>query len=430
MKRLKNFLNLTLIIIVVVIILNAAILYALIGTNLGARFIARIVILRYSPAEDITIGEIDGSLARTITLENISLNNAEWLPNGSSLDIERLEIYASPLDISRLRVMVKNGRLKLPSSDKIFFSGTHENGLLNFNIYSHAVDIKDVMELLRHRDVAGNLSGAFEDLDIFVTGGLLEPEIKGHCIAKALSRWGFNLNDCPLKLDMKLKDINGDLKLYGAVNIKGGSLSGVKTARINLGESRISFNGPPKEPYFDIQGESLIEGTKIKVGLKGTMDVPDMRLSSDRQVSKEQLLMMLATDKSWKSADLLTGNNDRVTPGMIADFMDYFLFGGLGSKTADRFGIKDFFIKYDRETKGGGVKKAVFDRAEVSYSIEQSQKKDELPATTQKVGSEYKIKDGISVGAERELKYNSKNAAEEDKPEANDKVMLKYKKPF
>ncbi len=430
MRRLKNSLNLILIIVVAAIILNVAILYALINTNLGARLISKIAISRYIPSKDIIIGEIDGTLARTITFENISLNNVEWLPKGSSLDIERLEIYANPLDINRLRIMVKNGRLKLPSSDKIFFSGAYENGLLDVNIYSHAVDVKDIMELLQYKYAAGNLSGVFEDIDIFVTGGLLEPEIKGSCTAKASSRWGFNLNDCPLKLDLNLKDIRDDLKLYGTVNILGGSISGVETARITLGESRINFNGPPKEPYFDIQGESLIEGTKIKAGLKGTMDVPDLRLSSDRQVSKDQLLIMLATNKSWKSADSLTGNNDHITPSMVADFMDYFLFGGVGSKTAGRFGIKDFFIKYDQKTKGGEVKKAVFDKAEVSYSIEQSQKKDELPMTTQKVGSEYKITDSISVEAERELKYNSKNAAEENKSETNDKVLLKYKKPF
>lgn len=430
MKRLKNFLNLTLIIIVVVIILNAAILYALIGTNLGARFITKIAISRYIPSKDITIGEIDGTLARTITFENILLNNAEWLPNGSSLRIERLEICANPLDINRFRIMVKNGDLKLPSSDRIFFYGAYENGLLDINVYSRAVDVKDIMELLQYRNMAGNLSGVFEDIDIFVTGRLLEPEIKGSCAAKALSRWGFNLNDCPLKLGLKLKDIRDDLKIYGTVNIGGGSISGAKTARIALAESWISFNGPPKEPYFDMQGESLIEGTKIKARLKGTMDVPDMRLSSDRLVSKDQLLMMLATNKSWKSADFSTVDKDRITPGMVADFMDYFLFGGIGSKTADRFGIKDFFIKYDRETKGGGVKKAVFDKAEVSYSVEQSQERDELPTTTQKVGSEYKITDGISVEAERELKYNSKNAADENKPETSDKVLLKYKKPF
>jgi len=93
-------------------------------------------------------------------------------------------------------------------------------------------------------------------------------------------------------------------------------------------------------------------------------------------------------------------------------------------------GEKIIAFTRNQKTKGGGVKKAVFDKAEVSYSIEQSQKKDELPTTTQKVGSEYKITDGISVEAERELKYNSKNAAEENKSETNDKVLLKYKKPF
>jgi hypothetical protein len=139
---------------------------------------------------------------------------------------------------------------------------------------------------------------------------------------------------------------------------------------------------------------------------------------------------MLATNKSWKSVDSLTGDKNHITPGMVADFMDYFLFGGAGSKTADYLGIKDFFIKYDRDTKGGGARKSISDKANVSYSVEQSQNNGELSTTTQKVGSEYKITDGISVEAERELKYNGKNPAEENKPETNDKVLLKYKKPF
>jgi len=419
-----------LIIVALAIMLNAVILYMFIGTNIGARLIARIAISRYMPSKDITIEKIDGAVARTVTFENVFIKNAEWLPQASSLSIERLEIYANPLDINRLRVMVKNASLKLPYSDKIFFYGTYEEGSLDVNIYSHAVEVKDIMELLRYRDVAGNISGVLEDIDIFVTGGLLEPEIKGLCTLKALSRWGFSLLDCPLKLDLKLEDIRGDQKLYGTVNILGGSVSGEKTARIILGESRISFNGKLQEPYFDVQGESFIEGTKIKVGLKGTMDVPDMRLSSDRPVSKDQLLMMLATNKSWKSADVLAGSDGHITAGMVADFMDYFLFGGSGARMADNLGIRDFFIKYDRETKGAGLRKSVSDKADVSYSVEQPKPEEGKQTTIHKVGTEYKVTDEVSLEAERELKYEDKNTKPQDGPETSDKVLLKYKKPF
>ncbi|MFA5389054.1 MAG: translocation/assembly module TamB domain-containing protein [Candidatus Omnitrophota bacterium] len=425
-KKRKKFLNLVPVIIAALI----ALLYALVDTSLGASLIVKMAISRYLPSKDITIGRIDGTLLRAITFEKISLNNIKCLPPGSSLNIERLYIYANPLDARRLRVTVETGSLKLPYSDKIFFYGTYKSGLLDVNIYSHAVDIKDIMGSYCYKGSTGNLSGFFEGIDIFVTGTLSEPEIKGSCVARALYRWGFSLKDCPLALDLKLKDIRKNLKLYGTIDIKGGSLAGAKTARITLGESRLQFNGLPREPYFDMQGESLIERTKIKIGLKGTIRDPDLRLSSNRRVSKDQLLMMLATNKSWKSIDFMEETNYSVTPGMVADFMDYFLFGGAGARTAENLGIRDFFIRYDQDARGGGIRKTISDRADITYSIEQSRGEDELSKTTQKIGSEYRITEGISVQAERELKYENRSPEDESKPGTDDKVLLKYRKSF
>ena len=77
-----------------------------------------------------------------------------------------------------------------------------------------------------------------------------------------------------------------------------------------------------------------------------------------------------------------------------------------------------------------GVKKAITEKIDVSYEVEQSQAKEEGPTTTQKVGGEYKITEGISIGVEKELKQESKADQAQDKQKPDDKVILKLKKEF
>jgi hypothetical protein len=93
--------------------------------------------------------------------------------------------------------------------------------------------------------------------------------------------------------------------------------------------------------------------------------------------------------------------------------------------------VSDLSVTFEQEKKGVGVKKAVTEKMDATYSVEQTQQKEGEAATKQKVGGEYKITDSIIVGAEKELKREGKESdAAENATPADDKVFLKFKKEF
>ncbi len=260
-------------------------------------------------------------------------------------------------------------------------------------------------------------------------GRLLEPKFSGECQTERLIRNGFSLSNCPLLLNLQLRDVKNKPKLYGTISSNSGTISGSKTAVIKLGESKISFFGDPKKASLDLKGTSTVEGTKINIVLKGAFDNPELKLTSDPPLSQERLLVMLITGKSWKGTEVALGNR-QFSPDLVKDFVDYFVFSGSRNKIAQQLGIRDITVTFEQQKKGVGVKKAITEKIDASYEVEQSQAKEEEPTTTQKVGGEYKITEGISIGAEKELKQESKADQTQDKQKPDDKVISKLKKEF
>ena len=137
---------------------------------------------------------------------------------------------------------------------------------------------------------------------------------------------------------------------------------------------------------------------------------------------------MLATNKSWKMTEgaLVKG---QMSPDVTRDFLDYFLFAGSGDRLAQFFGLKNLNFQMNGKTKGIGVKKDVTDNLGVSYAVEKEETKEKNGTTAQKIGSEYKLSDSVTVETERELKQE-KTTDLQDKTSTDDKVLLKYKKSF
>jgi hypothetical protein len=274
-----------------------------------------------------------------------------------------------------------------------------------------------------------DISGDIDGLDVYIKGGLFEPELSGGFRVRELSRQGFLMSDCMVSIDLKLKNIMATPEIYGDIDLDKGEISGPKTAVVRILAGKIFFKGSPEEPLFDLKGVSDVGGVRINIGLKGTVEKPDIRLSSDPSLPKGLLLLMLATNKSWKGSENIT-ERGQVSADIVKDFVDYFFFAGTGSKIVKYFGISNVFLKYDEETKGVGVRKDISGRAEVTYSVEQSRAADEKPAMTQKIESELKVTDTVSIEAEREIKETSDTIEQEDEVQSSDKVLLKYKKEF
>jgi autotransporter translocation and assembly factor TamB len=269
------------------------------------------------------------------------------------------------------------------------------------------------------------------NLDVYIKGSFLEPQLSGELQIETLSHNGFSITNCPVALNLQLTDIKDELKIFGTISLSSATITGPKETSVNLQESSIMFNGDPEKPSFDLKGDSTVAGTKINIVLKGTLKKPELKLTSEPPLPQEQLLVMLATGKGWKGAGQSLGSG-HVSADLAADFIDYFAFGGMGSKIAKQLGISEVSLKFDKETRGIELKKEITDKSVLTYGVEQAQTKEKETSVTQTVGGEYKVTEAVSVEAEREFKQNNtaEQTQEQDKPQTEDKVLLKYKKEF
>ncbi|MFH1457823.1 MAG: translocation/assembly module TamB domain-containing protein [Candidatus Omnitrophota bacterium] len=402
--------------------------YFLLFTTLGSTFFVESVISQYAQSGNIDVEESSGSLSRTLVFRDIEIKDSKILPPGSLLRIQRLEIYFASFNLEGLNVKIDNGRLQLSSSELILFYGTLHDNVLDANLYSKGMSLSEAVRLFAENKELEKISGFLHDIDVYIKGSLSEPRFSGQCQVTKLMRNGFSLSDCPVAFDLELKLSKNEPLFYGTLISDRGVISGPKTAVINMQSSKVLFSGVAKDAALSLKGSSLVEGAKINIELRGTLKNPELKLASDPALSQERLLVMLMTNKSWKGAEGALAKGE-LSPDLVSDFVDYFVFSGSGSRIAQQLGITGFSFTFDEQKKGVGVKKEITEKIGASYAIEQSQGIEEQSTTTQRIGTEVKITQGISIGAEKELKQEAKTDPAQQQP-PNDKVILKIKKEF
>ncbi|MBN2097029.1 MAG: translocation/assembly module TamB domain-containing protein [Candidatus Omnitrophica bacterium] len=413
--------------LIIALILLAAAAYFLLFTTEGSLLVGRLVGLRYLGLKQINVQKAQGSLAKKLTLNEVELSGLKGLPGNSLIKIQKAQIQFSLLGIRGLNIKLDNARLRLPNQEVILFYGNYAQVNLDFNIYSSHLDIRGILGLFPKNKFLKNITGSLRDVDIYLKGTAANPQLSGELAIERLSRESLSASGCPVAFDLTVKDLGPNQKLFGKIELLGGSLSKAKIVEMKLGKSKILFSGPPKSAVIDLTARTVIEKTEIELRLQGTLDQPNLQLESNPPLPQEQLLVMLFTGKSWKSTQEALAQG-QISEGLVLDFLDYLVFSGSGAKIAQELGISDFSLKYNQGLEEFNVKKDISEKATLGYGVTQSKTDAGAAEVTQKVGGEYKVTESISVGAEKELKQNGKQAQEQPKPD--DKVFLKYKKQF
>jgi len=367
------------------------------------------------------------SMKGLIAIENMEIVLKAAVQNTAK--IQKTEIVFDTQHINAINIEVFNGRLSLSGSEPILFYGNYANELLNFNFYSKRAGIESLIDVLDSRKTSVPLKGSFVDIDFNLRGSIHEFMLQGAAYAERLRHGAFSLSDAPFVCDVILKESTKGFQVNGAVIAKKGVISGPGTAMVYLEESRLIFSGDPQKPSLDIKGVSTVEKTMIKIALKGTIEKPDLRLSSEPPLSQERLLVMLTTGKRWNGADTLFSKGV-ISPDLAMDFIDYFVFGDSGSKIADKFGITGLSVQLDETTKGVKLSKSVSDKVEVGYGVLQKQSNEKAVEINQNISGEYNLTETIAVSAEKELKQASALGQSPEEQKTNDKVMIKYKRKF
>jgi hypothetical protein len=368
-----------------------------------------------------------------------------WLPEGSALRAQRLELDGGLLRFQPRRVY--NGRLLLPEADPVLYSGIVRPAALDLELSAKHVDVQAVAPVFPRWGAIQLVNGTFADVQAKATGRWNEPTFTGHCAVDYLQRKDVRISDGAGTFALSLSRIGRGTQLDGWVDIQRGMLS-AKTTTIALQPGRILFSGAPGNPAYDLKGLSVIDGVKMHITLKGTQHLPDLRLSSDPPIQEDWLLLMLATGRRWKGAET-SATEGYVSPDLAKDFIDFFILGGLGSRIGQRFGISDISLIFDPQENRVGVATTIADKVEVSYETDQPRPDSTQPAiliteagaTTYRVGAGYKLTEdsSLTIEGERQLSPDAPASAgattdipapltEESRPK--DSILLKFQKKF
>ena len=401
----------------------AAVVSFIMLTTAGAGFLIRRVASSYIPEHSWSIEK--GNLIDGIELENVEFENVRFFPVPNKLRVQKIYLEMDGWGMDNFKVRADNARLFFPGMDPVVIFFSLDHGKAEGNVYARELSIEN----LQWGDIKmpDDLLCEIRDADIRFSGSMEDLAVKGSfSIQKILREW-FNFSDSfaefDLKLDLKKMPEGG---VSGKVFIRGGKLSGLRTALIQINEGRIFFDGAVQRPNFDIIGNSRVEKIKIDIQAKGSLENPDLMLKSNKDISQERLLMMLTTNRTWQAteAGLMAG---RLSPAVIKDFLGYFWSGYRNKDSWFGDWMRRISVDYDRKAGTLGVNAEVTDRLDAGYEVK---RQPENPQEMRyKISGEYKVTDRLSVAGEKEF-LNSGIGAAEDPLVTDDRILLKINQKF
>jgi len=421
-------------IIITILITSVFILlttYFALFTTAGSKVIVTTLISKYTDEENLIFENVAGTIARGVTFKNIEIKNIKELPNETKLKIQQLFIKLKDYNYRNIFVKIENARLKLPASEPIIITGSLQRQMFDVNIYSNGFTVNEIVSYLPDLKKLIPIKGEVTGIDLYIKGHYFEPRVVGDLQISKFDYKGFTLTECPLYVDIKLKEIQNDVQLSGTVNIRDGNLQSQKSM-IKQIKGSINFSGHWNQISFNLSGKVKIEKVNIEIGLKGYLDKPELSLSSEPSFSRQKLMVMLATGKSWQSIENTMDTGVISSTEMTKDFIDYYFFAGKTNKFAELLGIHDVSVKFDKDTKGIEAKKGITDKLDIGYGIEQQSNGQQEKTTKQKIQGEYKLTNKLSVGVEKGVKKTQSldNLDPARDTVEDDKVYFKYKKSF
>ncbi len=398
------------------------------STRPGLRIMTDQFLPDFIEADDIIVGDVSGNLSNELTLKQVELKNLNWFPMNTVIRIQRLTMRLKSLDPKDAEIDFENIRLFMPYSDPIVLSGQYRNGQITANVYSSNISVEEILSLLPNK-IASQPKGVIKNIDLYVQGPVNALNVKGAFIIEEFIMPNFVMSQAPGDLTFVFRRKDNLYSPSGELKVSQGKVK-TKNALLKLQESRLFFSGSFIKPVFDIRGSSSISKVDMDVVLMGTPQSPIWKFSSNPPLEQEVLLLMFLTGKNMAVVQNSV-EQQRLTPDLAKDMVDYFLLGGEGGRLAQKLGIKDVSIIYDKDNAGFGVKKEVTSFLDVGYQLEQKGlERSQATDLKHTLGAEFKLNSRVSLEVDKELYqfHNQQRFNDPLKPE--EKIILKYKTQF
>lgn len=292
-------------IIVVLILLGVvgSVGYYLFGTTSGSELVLRQGLKQVGEFGAYGYQSVEGSLLRTFTVSELVVKDIEGLAAGNECRVEQIKImFPSVFKLAEPVVTCTNGRLRIPGSEDILFFGAFTQGVVDVQVSAPSLVFGSFRGLLDDSSAEfDQFDATVKDLQLHLTGPVDRIRASGNFLLRESSYRIFHLRDIPVSLDVTYIPKEDTGLATGYVSFSAGTFSGPKGAVLNIQPSRISFDGEPRDGLLQVAAQTRIDEYAIIANLEGTIRTPALSLSSEPPLSKEEIMLLLATGTSAKS---------------------------------------------------------------------------------------------------------------------------------
>ncbi len=402
----------------------------LIFTQAGGRFVARRVMTGLSSPDGYDVKAMQGSLASQLTLREVELRDGTFLPDGTVLRVQKVDIYFDSLSPGGLNVEVVNGRFLLPGSAVLVADGMYQEGAVDAQVYVRNAEIQDLLGLFPADKDLASLRGPVVSFDATVTGPLSALKMEGGLETGKVYFERIAGEDVRLRFSLTVFSSSRQ-PLEGTLVIESGRLV-LPRSTVRLTQGRVTLRRDDQDPSLDLKGEAVVGRTPIRIHLTGTPAAPELRFASDdASLSQMHLMAMLLTGRSL-SSDQEAVARGQIPADLAKDVLDLLVFGGRITEFISRLGLTDVTFRVEPNAQGIGATKEITKDLQVRYGVEQAQGRNgEERTTTQSAGVSYDVGRGVSVEATTAASRSSAAGVNETaSPQTDNSVLLKYKTTF
>ncbi|MBF0489246.1 MAG: translocation/assembly module TamB domain-containing protein [Candidatus Omnitrophica bacterium] len=304
-NHLKRFLFSLLMFLCWVSIIICVTAYVFLTTTWGARLASTCLIESFIPSCNISVGSYEGTIEKGLLFKGVTISHIPNLKNGI-IRIQDLSIQVPLIHWDQTSLRINNATLFLPLSDPIIFHGTVIQNKIKGACYAHGVDAKQVVSSLGYDELAKNIYGSISNVDLVVEGPVNSPRLTGSFLVDKFAFKNTQLSDGFSHLDLTINSLGAVPSMTGFI-IMESALVKVEKVLIDLATSKVNFKGDVSDFLLDIHGSSKVEDIAIDLAIKGTFQKPKLVFNSDPPMSEEQIMIALATGKSWSGIDSSQG---------------------------------------------------------------------------------------------------------------------------
>jgi hypothetical protein len=383
-------------------------------------------------------------------LEEVQFDGIAKRPT-ALISVQRMLIrgqLAAPTAMLPTTVEVFNGRMWLPRSDPVFFSGGYQAGAWDLRFYTSTLNLQDLLTLTAG-EKRRSWTGTLREVAGAAQGPQGAPEFTGQFRLERLSTRLLTVAEGPglfrfrVALDRLPPQVEGEVAVnHGTVQLRHATLA--------LQPSRLVFTGDPSRPELQAVATTSVEGTRIRIATAGFLPKPDLQLTSDPSMSERRLLLMVATGKAWRLPEEAAATEGWLPSNLVTDALDFFVLGGSASRLAQAFGISETSLQYNPALNRLGATATIADRIEFEVETDAATPQDRLtaspgstsessvPVTAYKIGAAYKLTESTSLGVEHGREPIAYRGGSADgagtqgvtAPDSEETVFLKLKRRF